>query len=146
MIDWLGITLALIVGFFFIFLHFKKYIPRLSCVLCAAVSATWIILSVVAIAFQYPVRPIIALLMSQSAIGILYAVKKRVPRDMLVFRLAYLCSAVILAAAVAGIDVLSLSWVFLAVVWIASVGVYACRTNPRMAGIAERIITCCKDW
>ncbi len=146
MIDWLGIALALIVFFFAVFLGLKRVIPRLGCALCAAVSATWLIFLLGAIAWGVPVRSIVAIMVGQSAVGLMYMAAKKIPEDFLVFRLAYICLALVLSALIGGIPAGRLTLSIITGLWIISIILYLYRKNPLVRALFEKIISCCKNW
>lgn len=146
MIDWLGVTIGLVIFLFALFLGVKKIVPGIACVLCAAVSATWLVLVGVSLVFDQSVRILVALLLAQSSVGIMYAVHKKIPRPLLIFRLAYICSAIVLVGAVAGVVVGTVTITLLAVLWLASVIVFLFRENKAFRSLAENVVACCKDW
>lgn len=146
MIDWLGITIGLIVFFFILFLVAKKIVPGIACVLCIAVSATWSTLIVMAFVYHQPVRILIALLLAQSSVGVMYAVQKRIPRALLLFRLAYICSAIVFVGVVAGVPIGDVAPKILVILWVASTILFLFRENRMFHSLVQKIIACCKDW
>lgn len=145
MTDWIGITLALILFFFSALLALRRFFPWISCVLCAAVMLTWLVLIPIYI-LGHPVGTIMALLIAQSAVGGMYAFQKKVPRPFLVFRLAYLCTALVACAWIAGVRIGSVAPLLLAGVWVVSGVLFFAAKEGSLRRLAERVIACCKDW
>ena len=117
------------------------------CVICVAVSLTWITLLVLFFLKKFTDTTLIALLMGQSILGIYYLLEKRVKEDLKIFRLPFLLSAIVVGYSffdIAG-DIIKII-VFLSLLWIFFIFIYAYRSRPKLNKFVKKIIACCKDW
>ncbi len=142
-----AVLAAIVIGFAGL-LALKRASGLRFCVLCASLAGAWLVLLVLYRAGVYANPVLLALLMGQSVTGLHYLLEKKVPEDLLVFRLPFvltltaifyllLVPAAATAAALAGV---------LAAAWAAAIAVYARRDAGRFKQLARQIVQCCRDW
>lgn len=124
----------------------RRAAPFHVCALCAAVSTTWIGLLVVG-SIRPPFDPVlIALLMGQSTIGILYLLERRLPTQWHLFRLPYYLTTTALVYSIvtpAAVPTVALP---LGIAWLMFIVFFLFRTTPRMRTLVTSIMACCKNW
>src|SRR3989344_3178232 len=94
-----NVILMITVLFFFLLLIkgiFKKWFKKEFCVICAAVSLTWITLLILSWLEIFNDKTIIALLMGMSILGIFYLVENKVKERLTLFRLPFLLSLILI--------------------------------------------------
>ena len=90
-------VLAAIVLGFAVLLAVKRASGLRFCVLCASLAGTWLVLLVLYRTGEYGNTLLLALLMGQSVTGLHYLLEKKVPDDLLVFRLPFVLTLTALA-------------------------------------------------
>ncbi|PIZ94325.1 MAG: hypothetical protein COX81_03775 [Candidatus Magasanikbacteria bacterium CG_4_10_14_0_2_um_filter_37_12] len=143
------ITIALvsITTLFVIGLAVKRITTWKFCVICSAVSGTWVLLLVLSLFGYYKDELVIALLMGQSIIGMYYLLEKRLDERFHLFRLPYILTGTFLVYVV-------LTWTekaifastFVVIIWLLFGSIYLTRRNPKIHKLVEQIIACCRDW
>src|SRR3989344_4434368 len=89
------LTVMGITALFFLLLMFKALIKKEFCVLCGAVSVTWMVLLILHWQNLFRDATIIALLLGMSMLGAFYGVEKKVPKKIRLFRLPFLLSLLV---------------------------------------------------
>ncbi len=117
------------------------------CVICVAVSLTWITLLALFFLGKFSNTTLIALLMGQSILGIYYLLEKRVKEDLKIFRLPFLLSMIVIGYSLFEVaeDMLKIVTSLL-LLWIVFILLYLYRSKPRVNKFVKKIIACCKDW
>ena len=126
----LWVFLAITVLFFL-----SLYVKRV-CAICAAVSATWIVLLFMYWVGMFTDVVLLALLMGQSITGLLYLVRDRLPE----FQLPIILTLILLAYILITHAFAWQAFVFVAILW---VGV-ALLTQKK--SFMKRLVECCKQW
>jgi hypothetical protein len=140
-------VLVSIIALFFILLGFKKAFPSL-CVICLAVFITWF--------FGLPlyflnqnfveIDPIVlAFLMGGSAVGFLYYLNQRLPKQFLVFRLPYLLTTLAVFYFILK-PTFDFSVVVLLLALWAFFGLVFLFRNKITGPWFQKIIECCRNW
>ncbi len=137
---------ATIVILFVSLLGLKKHLPFKLCAICVSISLTWVSLLVLyrLSVFNDPV--ILALLMGGSVVGIYYAVEKRVPTELTVFRLPFLLSSLLIAYMIITLIINLPAISLIATVWIVMIFAYAYRNKAGVNQIVKNVIQCCAKW
>ena len=145
---------------FFVLLLIKKGIKKRIkkrgitewCVLCAAVSVTWMILLLLYFLGLFSDTIIIAILLGQTSVGIFYLLEKKVPPKATLFRLPFLLTLTLsayawlsLGSAGAGKDLITTLF-FLFLLWIGFFIVYLFREQAQFRILSKKLIECCKRW
>lgn len=138
--------IAIAILFAFLLL-IKNFTTRRFCVLCGAVSLTWIGLLILR-ELDYVDQPLVlGVLMGESVFGVYHLVEKKVPEAWHVFRLPFLLTVTSIALVVLSPSVpLGLLIIFLASLWIVTAVIFVQRDHGRLRTMAKRLIACCKDW
>lgn len=138
--------IAIAILFAFLLL-IKNFTTWRFCVLCVAVSLTWIGLLILR-ELGYVDQPLVlGVLMGESAFGAYHLADKKAPPAWHVFRLPFLLTATSIALVVLSPSVpLGLLIIFLASLWIVIAVIFVQRDHDRLHTIAKRLIACCKDW
>lgn len=135
---------------FVVLLIFKDVIMKNKlkfCVICVAVSLTWITLLVLFFLKKFTNTTLIAILMGQSILGIYYLLEKRVKEDLKLFRLPFLLSAIVVGYSFFDIaDDIAKIVISLVILWAFFIFLYLYRSKPRVNKFVKKIIACCKDW
>ena len=141
-------VLAAIVLGFAVLLAVKRASGLRFCVLCASLAGTWLVLLGLYRAGAYGNPLLLALLMGQSVTGLHYLLEKKVPDDLLVFRLPFVLTLTALAYLLLapGAPVAAALAAVLAVAWAAALAVYARRDVGRFRRLARQLVECCRDW
>lgn len=145
------IAITIISGLFVIFLILKGILRAITrkefCVICAAVSMTWVGLLTASSLQMFEDKTLIALLMGQSIVGLFYLVEAKVNEDLKLFRLPFLLTATVVAYALLGIpEGVSFVIFFLAVLWLLFLLLYLYKNNKYAHSIVKRVLECCKNW
>ena len=139
--------LLAIVVFFVALLFIKAITKKKFCVLCVAVSVTWIgLLALKAFgAFNQPL--VLGVLMGESIFGVYHLVEKRTPDAWHVFRLPFLLTLTGFAFVLLQISfsLWALTF-FLGVLWLGGLVFFFGRNNARISRVAKSLLACCKDW
>ena len=135
---------------FVVLLIFKDVIMKSKlkfCVICVAVSLTWITLLALFLLNKFANTTLIALLMGQSILGIYYLLEKRVKEDLKIFRLPFLLSAIVVGYSFFDVadDIIKII-ASLIVLWTFFIFLYLYRSRPKVNKFVKKIIACCKDW
>ncbi|HIH41080.1 TPA: hypothetical protein HA239_01560 [Candidatus Woesearchaeota archaeon] len=139
------IPIAGIITLFFILLIVKRFFDI--CVICGAISLTWISLLVLYKLNMFDNPLIVAMLMGQSVVGIYYLVDSKVKEELKIFRLPFL-----LTLTTAGISLISVSndiirvVILVSAVWAVFILIYLYRSGKNMKKFVSRLIECCKKW
>lgn len=136
-----------IVSLFAVGLLIKKYVKLSFCTMCVSVSLTWIGLLVLnMVGIDIP-DVLIALLMGQSVVGLLYLLEKKVPDEYHVFRIPFLLSMTYVAYIIVEGKIDNwISIIFLLVLWIICILLYVVQKKGKLKDMVEHIIACCRDW
>ena len=116
--------------------------------LCVSLAGTWLVLLVLFRTGGYGNTLLLALLMGQSVTGLHYLLEKRVPENLLIFRLPFVLTLTALAYLLLapGAPVAAALATVLAAAWAAALAVYAWRDVGRFRRLARQIVECCRDW
>lgn len=146
------LALGMIILFFVLFLIIKSISKKSFCVLCAAVSLTWLLLLVLSWRLKiFDDILLIALLLGGSIVGMLYFLEKKVaekkmPEKYLLFRLPLYLTMVSGAYFVLNRTVIGIIIIPLLILWLLFILIFLYQHNYRIRALAEKIITCCKNW
>lgn len=126
---------------------FSKKIKKKFCVICVSISLTWLILLVLIYYGLFEDKTIVALLIGQSILGIFYIWEKKAKEKMRVFRLPLLLTLILIGYSLIegfsyGFSVL----IFLAVLWIFFIFMFAYRSEGKIGRLFKKILECCKRW
>lgn len=142
----LGIT-----SLFFLFLIAKSMLSNKFnenfCVICAAISISWIALLFLLKLSYFNDKTITALLMGQSILGVFYLVEKKAKEQYKIFRLPFLLTLTVLAYYILEPqqDIID-SIIFLSILWLIFVLVFVYRNNNKVNMLTKRLIECCRNW
>lgn len=139
-------ALAAIVGIFVILLVVKAVAGFRLCVLCASVSGTWIALLALYHGGYYTNETVIALLIGQSIVGLLYFLRDHFADPYSVFTLPFLLTGTIIGYMLLVTDLLPLSLGVVGSTWVIAGVLFAYRKNDRIAVMFDAVIACCRDW
>ena len=142
-ITWIFIAITVL---FYAGLLIKPRIKLNLCMICLAVSLTWISLLCLRQLGLFDNDLIIALLLGQSVVGGYYLWERRVKDVWLIFRLPMLLSLSLAAWTLLTLDLdLMLIGVVL-VVWLLHGLLYNYRNKPATKTYVDKIIACCSKW
>lgn len=142
----LGIVLLAILMLFVIYLLVKAGLGVKFCVLCAAVSSTWLVLLVLYWLGRFRDPALLALLLGQSVTGIFYLVQRRAAESLKVFTLPFFLSLTAFAYfAVSGTTGVWPAMLLLFGLWLAGYAVFAYRNDPGKKSVVNAVIDCCKE-
>lgn len=142
----LGIT-----SLFFLFLIARSMLSNKLkenfCVICAAISISWLVLLVLLKLSYFNDKTIIALLMGQSILGVFYLAEKKAKEQYKIFRLPFLLTLTLLAYYILGPqqDIIN-SVIFISILWLAFVLVFVYRNNNKINLLTKKLIECCRNW
>ena len=150
MVDIFLILVSITVLFFFLLAVkelFGKRLKEKFCVICTAVTLTWVSLLVLYYLGLFDNLIIIALLLGQSSLGVFYLTEKKVKSDLKIFRLPFLLTLIIFAYLLLVLPE-KLPWIFglLASVWLVFGFVYIFRRNENLKSFAKKMVECCRNW
>ena len=144
-------VLLAITGLFFVHMGFKEFLKgKLKdnfCVVCAAISSTWIILLLLYWNGLFANKTLLALLIGESVVGIFYMVNSKVKEELKVFRFPFLMTLIVV-----GYTLIENSYDFVPVIliviilWIIFATVYFLKMNHNISLIAKKLVECCKEW
>ncbi|MEK7481446.1 MAG: hypothetical protein AAB633_01730 [Patescibacteria group bacterium] len=143
----LFVAIASIVVLYAAGLLAQQIVRRRFCALCVSVSLTWLWLLVAYVSGRVDDALLIGILMGGSVVGLMYLLQRRLPERFSLFRLPYVVSMVAVVYVVLGGR--TGGWtavVALAALWVIFIAVYLFRAHGRVAGVAQKIIACCRDW
>ena len=136
---------------FFVLLVSKEFLSRNKkqkfCVICIAVTITWIFLLVLYWTNIFENKIIIAILMGQTSLGIFYLLEKKVKNEFKLFRLPFLLTLIFLIYLILegfgqGIN----TPLFLIALWIFFFLIYLFKAKSGMRAFFKKIVECCKKW
>jgi len=143
-----NVILMITVLFFFLLLIkgiFKKTFKKEFCVICVAVSLTWITLLILSWLEIFNDKTIIALLMGMSILGIFYLVENKVKEGFKLFRLSFLLSLILIGYLFLGYSIVK-GFVFVLIIWILFLFIYVYRNNKNVNRFFNKLLECCKRW
>jgi hypothetical protein len=147
MIDPVLVIFLTILIFFILFMVFRSMTGWHFCVLCASVSATWILFLVLYWSSLFDHLVLIAVLTGSTVAGIYYLVEQRTHEATHVFRLPFFLTLLFIIYLILGVDVqLPIAAVFLTLLWLAFVSIYLYQQSPKVNKLANHLIECCKNW
>lgn len=116
------------------------------CALCTAVAGTWIGLLSLYHAGHYGNETVVALLMGQSVVGLVYALRDRVPERYEVFALPSLLAGTVLGYALLVLEPPVSAAGVVTATWVLAGMLYAYREDERVETAFEQVVACCRDW
>ncbi len=126
---------------------FLKKLKRKVCVLCAAVSLSWIGLLILHYLGRFDNMVVVALLMGGSLVGIFYLVERKVKEEMTLFRLPFFLTLVLIGYSLLDFSAeLMRVGLFLVGLWIVFLILYIYRTNSLFKTKVQKMVECCKKW
>lgn len=143
--DWQ--VFLLIVVLFYAGLLLKPRLKKVKfCTVCAAVSATWLLLLLARILDWFDNEVLLALLLGESVVGGYYLVESKVRGALLVFRLPFLLTLSFAAYSIVAMATsLPVSGV-VAAVWMLHGLLYVYRNDPSIRQKVDHIVACCSKW
>jgi hypothetical protein len=135
-----------IVGTFYAVLAVKSVLKLSVCSICAAVSASWLVLLALRTFGWHENTALLALLMGMSAVGGYYLWERHARSEQLIFRLPILLTLAVLAWGVVMLQFDLALLVLIASVWLVHGMLYAYRNNPTIKPRVDKIIACCSNW
>jgi len=135
---------------FFVLLGVRELLGKRKgkvCAICFAFSLGWIVLLVLYFLGKFEDKSIIALMMGMTLLGLFYLWERSVKERVLLFRLPFLLTLVLvgyslLEGIVYGYSVI----VFLGFLWVVFVLIYFYNSKGRMGGFMRKVVECCKKW
>lgn len=142
--------LLLIIVLFIALFGVKALLPkRLKeefCVLCSAVSVSWLTLLVLLWLGTFTDTVLLALLMGTSVTGIFYLADAKLERFRF-FRLPFFLTLLIVAYAILAWQQIPVkAFALLGVLWVLFLVIFTYRKNKRVKAFVDRIVACCKHW
>lgn len=141
--------LSIIILFFVILLvkeFFNKKLKDKFCVICTAISLTWIFLLILYWLKLFSNITIIALLMGQTILGIFYVLESKTKDKLKLFRLPFLATLIGLAYFILTQKIDSKTILLLITLWGIFIIIYSYQNNPKLKVFVKKIIECCKKW
>ena len=127
---------------FFVFLGVKKVMKsRNLCVICTAITTSWIILLVLYFLEIFIDTTILAILMGHTSLGFYYILERKVKERLLIFRLPYILTSITIIYFVLSGFLLG-SFYFILALWGLFLIIYILKNNK----LAGEILECCKKW
>ena len=143
-------TFVSIAALFFLFLAIhnllKNRLKRKFCVLCAAVSITWLIFLVLHKIGLFDDAIIISLLIGQSSLGVFYLWEKKIKEKTKLFRLPFLLTLTAAAYLILQPERIADLLAFLFILWLIFSLLYLLKNNPGIKIFLRKIAECCKRW
>ena len=140
-------TIAGIIGLFYIGSFVKIFIKlNRACMICLAVSLSWIILLALRYFDIFSDQLILGILLGESVVGGYYLWERRVKEEWLIFRLPVLLSLTFAAYIALSQRVDTAVLALLAGVWLLHSFLYFYRRHPGIKTAFDRIVTCCSRW
>lgn len=135
---------------FFVLLFVKQALPhRLKdklCVLCAAVSLTWLGFLILYWAGMFSSGISIAILMGSTALGIFYITEKKLDDKWHVFRLPFYATLFLAALVLVTQEAHLSAWLFAGLLWMLFLLLFVYRNNTRIKNFIQKITACCRNW
>lgn len=118
------------------------------CVLCGSVFITWASLLILYWLGWFENQLLIAIPMGGSVVGIYYLTERKTREILHIFRLPFFMTLLLLAYLLIGTEPASMFYggLLVASLWILCGLIYIYRQNPKLKGIVETILKCCKNW
>ncbi len=142
----LFLTLISITGIFLVMLILKEFLSKKIkkdfCVICLAVSLTWITLFLLYLNDYFQNKTILAILMGQTVLGLFYLFNKKLK----VFKLPFLLTGITLIYFILEKNLEIRSLLFLGSLWILLGGIYLFKSNKKINSVINKLIECCKNW
>lgn len=144
--EFLFYTLSGIILLFFVLLILKNIFKwKKFCVLCTAVSLTWILLLVLYFLKIFQDKIIIAILMGHTSLGLFYLWEKNVREKFKMFRLPLLLSFIFIIYSI--LENFEFNSLFIILgLWVVFFLIYLFRNNKGFNKFTKRLIECCKKW
>ena len=143
-------SLGMIIGLFFIFLLLKRLLKKEFCVLCAAVSLTWISLLLLYYGGLFQDKVIMAILIGQTSMGIFYLLEKKVSKEITIFRLPFLLTLTLsiysLISWATALKEIRPSLFLLILTWAVFILIFLFRNNKWFGKLINKLVECCKRW
>ncbi|MBI2631674.1 hypothetical protein HYW75_01590 [Candidatus Pacearchaeota archaeon] len=144
-------VLLIITALFFIFLAVKQMfsepIKKKFCVICSAVTITWIGLFILNRLGFFSDLVLLALLMGQTILGVFYIVESKVEERFKLFRLPFLLSEVLIAYFIINSSYnFTFEILFIMILWFFFWLIYLYRTKTGFNKLVNSIVDCCKKW
>ncbi len=142
--------LLIITGMFFLLLIikelFKDNTKKKICVICLAVSLTWVMLLILYFLNIFDNNVILALLMGETVLGVYYLAESKVKEELKIFRLPFLLTLTLAAYSVIVYEDLIKSAILILLLWGFFTVIYVYRKNSSLNRFVKKIIECCKRW
>ncbi len=142
--------LFLIIGLFFLILIFREFLPKKTkegiCSICLAFSLTWIILLVLFYQGLFNNLLLIGIMIGMTLLGIFYTFEKKARKELLVFRLPFILTLLLIGYYILTLENLIQEGVIALVVWILFGLIYFYRSNGKVGKVMKKIVECCKNW
>ncbi|MBI2484997.1 hypothetical protein HYW18_02525 [Candidatus Uhrbacteria bacterium] len=140
------LVILIAIGFFVAATAIFSRTKRALCAVCAAISATWILLLVLSRADLFREPRLVAVLMGESAVGVMFLLARRWPAFAL-FRLPFLLTLTWLTAIIVGVrgDEAPTLIVLLAL-WSVFILIHLIRHVSWAGALWRRITACCRNW
>lgn len=147
MVNLANILIAIII-FFVIYLSLRSFIKVKICVLCAAVSTTWLGLLVLWLVGTNVDPLLIGTLMGGSAVGVMYLLEQKLSEKWAILKLPFLLTLFsIIYMILSDAEGQTLTHVILLVLWGIFLGVFFLqKSKDTLKGIGKRLVECCKNW
>lgn len=139
-------ALILLSALFGLLLAVKSLAKLEFCVICGAVSGTWVTLLVLLSLGYYANRLVIALLIGQSIVGAYYRLKTQISDRLAVFSLPFLLTATVIGYALLAVPRLREVVIVLAALWTATGLLYVYREHEYARSVFDEAVACCRDW
>ncbi len=139
------IAIIMVLGFFSLFLVAKRTIGKEFCVLCASVTATWVVLLIGVIINLWADKMVIGVLMGTSLTGAYYFLESKVDKEKFVFKLPFFITGLAMIFSIVS-DSVPYLWAVVIVLWMISVVLYLYRSDKKIKSLFYTIVECCKKW
>ncbi len=125
----------------------KSIVKKEFCVICTAISITWITLLALYLAKAYNDALLIGILMGQSIVGVFYLLESKVREELKIFRLPFILTLTLIAYSLLSktINMPNLM-ILLAITWAITFIIYIYRNSPKVNSVAKKMLECCKRW
>jgi len=140
------LIILIILALFVPLLLLKQKFKWRFCVLCAAISITWIGLLLLYWTGLFNNSLFIGVLMGESAAGLFFLAKKKAPECLQIFALPFILTLTILILRALNAGRTLYAFLAVSILWIALGFAYAYRQNYKIKKLFDSLISCCKDW
>jgi hypothetical protein len=139
------IPLIITVSLFLVGFGIKKIFRNL-CVLCFAITGTWItLIGADVLSLTVTNKVVFGIYMGGSAVGLMYYLATKLPPALSIFKLPLLTSLFFaIYTFLIGFDRDPL--LLLVVLWLLFLMVFFYRANSKIQNIAKGLLDCCKNW